>query len=320
MSKHEVSRPYFPGFTRKSVTFTIDDGNFEMDKKFISIVAPYGIKGTFNLCGNRTIQLNREDVLSLYRGFEIANHCAWHPFCFDEEKRPLIVDEPFNEATADTEKIYPSPTVPHLYHIYTTKGWRRGTFYEEYLDFAKEGHEALEEVFGKGNVHGFVWPFGKQKSVECYEGLVAMGFPHIRITGNVLDTTGYAIPADFLNWSYNANNRAIRAQVPIYEAYPDDGELKFFAIGVHSVDFERDNNFCDLEYFARTFGNQPDKYYTAGVDEIFRYSVACKSLVVTDDTVENPTDMDIYIKVDGTKVIVRAHSTLDLDTLILTLN
>ncbi|MBR2611688.1 MAG: polysaccharide deacetylase family protein [Clostridia bacterium] len=317
MSKHEVSKPYFPGFTRKSVTFTIDDGNLEMDRKFISIVAPYGIKGTFNLCGNRIIEGNREEILELYRGFEIANHCAWHPFCFGEEVAERITDEPFSEATADPDKVYHNPRVPHLYYVHTAKGWRKGTFAKEYLLFAKEGQEQLEEVFGEGNVHGFVWPFGKQKSVECYEGLVAMGFPHMRITGNVLDTTGYAIPADFLNWSYNANNKAIRAQVPIYEAYPDDGELKFFSIGVHSIDFERDNNFCDLEYFARTFGNKPELYYTAGVDEIFRYSVAAKSLIVTDAYVENPSDMDIYIKVDGEKFIVRAHTKLDLETKIL---
>ena len=58
-------------------------------------------------------------------------------------------------------------------------------------------------------------------------------------------------------------------------------------------------------------------YVTAGVDEIFRYSVAAKSLVVTDEYVENPSDMDIYIKVDGEKFIVRAHTKLDLETKIL---
>ena len=82
----------------------------------------------------------------------------------------------------------------------------------------------------------------------------------------------------------------------------------------HSVDFERDNNWCDLEFFARTFGNKPDLYYTAGVDEIFRYSVAAKQLTVTDAYVENPSDIDIYIKVDGEKFIVRAHTKLDLET------
>ena len=48
-SKPEISF-YFPGFTRKSLTFTIDDGNITNDTKFLSIVRPAGILGTFNLC------------------------------------------------------------------------------------------------------------------------------------------------------------------------------------------------------------------------------------------------------------------------------
>ena len=40
---------FFPGWVRKSVTFTIDDGNIKMDKKFLDIVKPAGILGTFNL-------------------------------------------------------------------------------------------------------------------------------------------------------------------------------------------------------------------------------------------------------------------------------
>ena len=315
MSKHEISKPYFPGFTRKSVTFTIDDGNLDMDEKFISIVAPHGIKGTFNLCGNRINKENCERVRKLYRGFEIANHCSWHPFCFAVDRMADIIDEPFDEATADPTKVYPyDKYAKGIYTVYTPKGWRKGAFVEDYLRFAREGQEALEAVFGEGNVKGFVWPFGKQTAEGCYEGLVAMGFPHIRMTGNVLDGTGYAIPADFSNWSYNANSQSLREQVPKYAAYPDDGELKFFSMGVHSIDYERGNNFCDVELFARTFGNKPEQYYTAGVDEIFHYSVCAKQLVITDDTIENPTDTDIYIVIDGERIVLRAGTTLDLDT------
>ena len=44
-----IDKNYFPGWVRKSVSFTIDDGNLEMDKRFIDTVSPYGIKGTFNI-------------------------------------------------------------------------------------------------------------------------------------------------------------------------------------------------------------------------------------------------------------------------------
>ncbi len=315
MSKHEVSKPYFPGFTRKSVTFTIDDGNLDMDEKFISIVAPYGIKGTFNLCGNRINDNNRERALNLYRGFEISNHCSWHPFCFPEERRQDIVDAPFDETTADTTKIYPFPSYAEgIYTIHTPTGWRRGAFVDDYLRFAEESRVILENVFGKERVKGFVWPFGKQSSVACYEGLVAQGYPHIRITGASLDKTAYAFPDDYSNWTYNANCQTLRSQVPVYESFPDDGELKFFCFGVHSVDYERAGNWEDVELFCQTFGNRPDGYYTAGVDALFHYSECAKQLIVTDDIVENPTDTDIYIKVDGEKFIVRAYTKLELDT------
>ena len=41
---------YYPGWTRKSITFTIDDGNLKLDRKFLDVVKPAGLKGTFNLC------------------------------------------------------------------------------------------------------------------------------------------------------------------------------------------------------------------------------------------------------------------------------
>ena len=50
--------PAYPGFTRRAITFTIDDGIIKWDEKFISICRPYGIRGTFNLCSAR---MDRED-------------------------------------------------------------------------------------------------------------------------------------------------------------------------------------------------------------------------------------------------------------------
>ena len=47
---NSIDLHFFPGWTRKSISFTIDDGNIAMDEKFLSIVKPAGIKGTFNLC------------------------------------------------------------------------------------------------------------------------------------------------------------------------------------------------------------------------------------------------------------------------------
>ena len=40
---------YYPGFTRKAITFSIDDGDIPNDVKFLEIVRPAGILGTFNI-------------------------------------------------------------------------------------------------------------------------------------------------------------------------------------------------------------------------------------------------------------------------------
>ena len=32
-----IDKNYFPGWVRKSFTFTIDDGNIDLDRKFINI-------------------------------------------------------------------------------------------------------------------------------------------------------------------------------------------------------------------------------------------------------------------------------------------
>ena len=101
-----IEKNYYPGWVRKAITFTIDDGNLKLDKKFIDKVRPYGIKGTFNLClpdlKNYTADYYRE----LYRGFGISNHCKLHPFAMADGKKYDISADPFDEEKADPNKIY----------------------------------------------------------------------------------------------------------------------------------------------------------------------------------------------------------------------
>ena len=67
-------KKYFPNYTKKAITFTIDDGSLKYDKIFIDILRPYGIKGTFNLCLGEKRELTDEEYRNFYDGFEIANH------------------------------------------------------------------------------------------------------------------------------------------------------------------------------------------------------------------------------------------------------
>ena len=90
---------FFPGWVRKSITFTIDDGNIPLDKKFMDIVKPYGICGTFNLSTLKFDKYTPEFYREFYRGYGISNHCKLHPFPMTEERRKPVSNEKFNPET-----------------------------------------------------------------------------------------------------------------------------------------------------------------------------------------------------------------------------
>ena len=297
-----VDKNYFPGWVRKSITFSIDDGNLVYDKKFIDIVKPKGIIGTFNLClpdlKNRTAEFYRE----FYEGFGIANHCAYHPFALTPDKIRPVAEEPFCESTADEGKLYKT-TVENMYYVKVSSGWRKACTSEAYIEMIKQAQSELTEVFGEGSVSEFVWPFGEQADPTVMK-YVSESFESVRKTGTLADSTNFAVPRDLAHWSYNARERELSELGKIYESYPDDGELKFFCFGIHSIDYERANAWGVLADFCEKYGGRSDTYYYATSRDIFRYRNAVESLIVTENTVENPTSIPLYVKIDGAPTVV----------------
>ena len=98
----------YPGFTRRALTFTIDDGNITYDKKFIDIVRPNGIRGTFNLC-SRSFDMEDGYYREIYRGFGIANHTSYHPYALDDAASYTFSDEPPKDQPVDEFTLYLIP-------------------------------------------------------------------------------------------------------------------------------------------------------------------------------------------------------------------
>ncbi len=297
-----LDKNYYPGFTRKAITFTIDDGNLKLDKKFIDIVKPAGILGTFNLCGADLKKYTKDDYLTLYDGFGIANHCKRHPYAFVPDEVYTISDEPFDESLADKSLLYKTDR-EGLYHFKATNGWRLVADKDTYLALAEEGFSELKALFGD-KVKSYVWPYCEQKDSTILDALREFGYRSVRKTGEVLDTTSYAPPADRMRWSYNAAHRSLLTEGKKYDEYPDDGHLKFFAFGVHSHDFENSGNWDELCAFCELYGNRREDFYYASVDDIFDYLDAQDSLVVTDEYIYNPSDIALYVKLDGEFIIL----------------
>ena len=305
-----VDKNYYPGWVRKSITFTIDDGNLLYDKRFIDIVKPYGIKGTFNLCLPDLEKHTPAFYREFYDGFEIANHCAYHPFALTSDKQKPLSSDKFDPESADPEKLYLS-SIDRVYHVKVNAGWRFVCDTERYIELVRLANERLEEVFGEGSVTAFVWPFGEQKDEGIMKYLEG-AFESVRKTGDVGSKTGFAVPTDLMHWSNNVREKELLKLAHEYESYEDDGELKFFCLGLHSIDYERAGRWGDLEKFAATFGNRPDTFYYATVRDIFRYRDAMNRLTVTDTEVVNPTDITLYIKIDGEPATVAPKSSISL--------
>ena len=311
---------FFPGWTKKSVTFTIDDGNITYDTKFLGILKQRGILGTFNLCEpNRATP---DEYRALYRGYEIANHCKHHPFCFDEEQPFTVCEDAFDklnsrEYTEDDPVVYKTD-VDGIYKIHNIPsrvkpdGWFSITDRENYYRFACETREALEGIFGKGSVKSFVWPYREQKNELLFDSLVNAGYNSIRKTGVLGSSTQFNLPEDRMHWSYNAVATTLLSTMEEYENFADDGKLKFFCFGVHSYDFERDGKWDDLAEFAKKYGNRPEDYYYATVSDIFEYEDAVKALEITDTEVINNSDKTLYLKINGERIKLYPDSSFSI--------
>ena len=297
---------FYPSFTKKAVTFTIDDGNMKEDAKLLEILAPVGIKGTFNLCSD--IHLNIvEKTREFYSGYDIANHSKYHPIVSCDGVEYVISEDVFDPGNADPSKIYRVDGREGFFWLMRPNGWRQMVFEADFLSYIKKGREELEDIFFDRSIKDFVWPYGDQKNEKAHE-YIKKTHRSSRITGCTFDTTGFAIPSDKYAWSYNADHTNLLDVMKKYDEYPDDGELKFFAFGVHSIDFERDGKWDDLKAFANKYGNRPNTYWYATVGEIFDYEEAIGSLEICDDKISNCSNLSIYLKVDGLKTVIAPNS------------
>lgn len=220
----------YPNFTKKAVSFTIDDGNLPMDEKFLSIVGQGGIRGTFNLCPNRMTALTPSEYREFYKGYEIANHMSYHPMALDPAREYAVADVPFDPSSADEEKLYRTER-EGLYHMHAHR-WLYATDREAYLAIAEESRLALDEIFGEGSTRSFVYPYGRQKDGEIYRRLAGSGrYYGIRRTGAVRGTDGFRIPATLPEWSYTADVSCLLPVSEAYEACPAEGDSNSFASG-----------------------------------------------------------------------------------------
>ncbi len=292
---------YYEGWTRKAISFTIDDGSLKLDKKFIDIVKPYGIKGTFNLISNFITEDKREAYRELYSDYEIANHMKFHPMGLRDGFEIKYSAERFDPETADKRYLYKSDR-DGQYFYYVGSRWFYAVDNESYIRLVNEGKAELEDIFGVGRIKDFVWPYGLQ-SQSLQKEIKKLGYRSVR--GTVYQ--GFDLPLDRGNWGFYADCNNMAEKADSYDALADDGKLKALIFGVHSQDFENSGKWGVLEDFCRKLGNRPHDFFYGTVGDIFDREDAIRAARVSDKEIINDSPIPLYVKVDGKKILIEAN-------------
>ncbi|NLZ67634.1 MAG: polysaccharide deacetylase family protein [Spirochaetales bacterium] len=168
---------------------------------------------------------------------------------------------------------------------------------------------ALEKLTRKP-VMGLSYPNGStSKEIEAL--LPGLGIKYAR---TVNSTFSFEIPENFLSLNPTCHhNEKLLELTDKFINFNKRQYLKLFYLWGHSFEFDRDDNWSLLEQFCQKISRRDDIYYATNV-ELYDYLKAAKMLEFTVDGsyVYNPTALDIYLEVEGEKVLVEKATGLYL--------
>lgn len=273
---------YYPGWLRKAVTFSYDDGRTE-DAQFIGILNSAGLKGTFNFFQNNYTYYSRQttgysDLLSIYEGHEIANHSKTHP--------RMYLDG-----------------LPDGYTPLTV---------EQCITDISEGKAWLDSMTCK-DTKGFVWPYKDPQRQELYDYLRSdiSGVKYVRpVTTKYGTDAEFDPPEDFYNWEFSTHHKFIATEGPKFLNLSDDGKLKLFAVWGHAYEFASTTNSTTgvvtpatwylIQNFADSVKDRTDIWKATNI-EVCEYITALRNAEITSTYIKNSSDVDLYVKIDGWK-------------------
>ena len=266
----------WPGFRRKALTFSYDDG-MRNDRRLVALLSRHGMRGTFNLnSGNLSADdaapdawhVRASEVASLYAGHEVAVHGLRH--------------ESWNV------------TLPAV----------------AALDVARD-RLALEALVGHP-VEGSAYPCGEHsKGPAADTALRACGIVHARVVAPCGD---FAVPRDFLDWHPTLHHvsEELDATAKRFLDAPDGAaeEPSLLYVWGHSFEFGTEEDWARMEKFCAAFDGRDDVWRATNL-EICRYVTAFRALHATLDgrVLSNPTAVPLWLLADGRPVVLEPGRT-----------
>lgn len=269
----------WPGFLKKAVTLSYDDGVVQ-DTRLAAIMDDHGIKGTFNINGRDFTEdrpaifsherLSRSEALKLYNtpSHEVAIHSYSHPF---------LEQLPAGNAAWEIVK----------------------------------DREALEDMFGC-IVRGMAYPMGTYDD-SVVQTLRQCGVAYARTTKSTFD---FRLPEDWLRWHPTCHHR--EKEMPgLCEKFLNlqilRGAPRLFYLWGHSYEFDDKNNWQVIEEFCKTMGGHEDIWYATNM-EIYEYIEASRQIVSSVDgsRIYNPTAMTLYLEAGKENILLKPGQTVQL--------
>lgn len=264
-----INNMSFPNGKNKALTLSYDDGVLQ-DKRLISIMNKYKIKGTFNLNSDiigkvRSMQtengevnistISEEEITHVYKNHEIATHASKHSALTGLGSYAL------QEITSD--RVY----------------------FEQKLNCMVTGH---------------AYPFGLYDN-DVINMLKSAGISYAR---TVNSTHSFNIPDDFLKWNptcHHNDDKLMQLAEKFCTQNSMFGQPEIFYLWGHAYEFDQFDNWNVIEDFLRYVSEYSDKIWFATNIEIVNYINAYKNLVYSADgkAVFNPSARDIWINKSG---------------------
>lgn len=319
-----VDANYYPGFVRKAVTFSFDDGpTLSSDNKVMDKLSASNYKATFNLITNTFLDENG----TVYP--TDTTYTAYNTTGFTDGNNPEAVydaycNKVFNQFVTNIKNGNHEIASHSRYHLrFNAESNPNASVMYNKADNIKSslliGKTSLEKWLGS-EVRGFAYPYGYPgtSGKQFVDYLSEIGTCYARQSGY---TGKFDVPSDFMNWtctSYFAgvSEDNLSAKSNEFWNLADDGELKLFSLWGHSWEFDaktgvREDTWSKLDKIIADMDSHKGEFWNPTNIEFYDYIKAKESLVITDDSVYNPSDIDVYVTINGVKKVVSAKETIN---------
>ena len=264
----------YPKGKKKAFNITYDDG-VTQDIRFVELLNKYGVKGTFNL--NSELMRN---------GFEWTHETG------------LVITRLAPKVAVDLYKGHEvaSHTLTHPYMSELTE--------EEILYQMREDKKNLEELFQR-EIFGFAVPF------DYYSDLIAKcvkksGFSYGRMSE---ERYSYAPPEEYFYWAAGAFHIMPRFAEFVDGFFETDEELALCQIVGHSYDLDTEQMWEQMEAILKRVAEDEDVISMTNI-ELVRYLKAMRGVIISEDRIENPSDMELWFEKNGSDFSVMPNEVV----------